>query len=60
MLSSTSSSSSSTTTTPLGPCGLFQFRITFEIINQFRHLVGLLGLVQYCVYLRKLNSIIVR
>jgi hypothetical protein len=27
------------------PCGLFQFRITSEIINQSRHLVGLLGRV---------------
>jgi hypothetical protein len=27
------------------PCGLFQFRITSELMNQFRHLVGLLGRV---------------
>jgi hypothetical protein len=25
------------------PCSLFQFRITYEIMNLFRHLVGLLG-----------------
>jgi hypothetical protein len=29
-------------------CGLFQFRITSEIINQFRHLAGLLGRVTAC------------